>query len=252
MSEINCNLKLKNIIYSIFNTNNGMRYIGKSINSFEKRYHNNILNTSNKILKNDILKYGKDAFEILILEAGYEEKFLLELESFYIKYFNTMYPYGYNLFYDTDPNNIYGNGKIYTVDRKNNEYLVYQKEPNDNNIAFYLHSGRGRKCLEETKNKISLANKGKKRTQESKDRISRSLAGKKQKQSLIDKRVEKLKIVKCISVLQIDPVTNKIINEFPSLMEAAKFLNLKSSSNLSSVCRGRQKTAGGFIFRYKY
>lgn len=41
----------------------------------------------------------------------------------------------------------------------------------------------------------------------------------------------------------------KFIKEFPSAREAAKQLNLDSST-ISKVCRGQNKTHGGFIFKY--
>lgn len=42
---------------------------------------------------------------------------------------------------------------------------------------------------------------------------------------------------------------NKLIAIFPSTREAAKQLNLDSST-ISKVCRGKNKTHGGFIFKY--
>ena len=40
------------------------------------------------------------------------------------------------------------------------------------------------------------------------------------------------------------------IAEFPSTEEAARQLNLDSST-ISKVCRGQNKTYGGFVFKYK-
>ena len=50
-------------------------------------------------------------------------------------------------------------------------------------------------------------------------------------------------------VLQYD-LNNNFIQEFPSTKEAARQLKLDSST-ISKVCRGVNKTHGGFIFKYK-
>lgn len=51
-------------------------------------------------------------------------------------------------------------------------------------------------------------------------------------------------------ILQIDPKTNEIIAEFIGMSVAAKSVK-KSSSNITACCKRRQKTAYGFIWRYK-
>ena len=53
----------------------------------------------------------------------------------------------------------------------------------------------------------------------------------------------------CKAVLQFD-LNGKFIAEFPSTKEAARQLNLDSST-ISNVCRGQNKTHGGFVFKYK-
>ena len=53
----------------------------------------------------------------------------------------------------------------------------------------------------------------------------------------------------CKAVLQFD-LNGKFIAEFPSTKEAARQLNLDSST-ISKVCRGQNKTHGGFVFKYK-
>lgn len=53
----------------------------------------------------------------------------------------------------------------------------------------------------------------------------------------------------CKTVLQFD-LNGRFVAEFPSIKEAARQLNLDSST-ISKVCRGQNKTHGGFIFKYK-
>lgn len=51
-------------------------------------------------------------------------------------------------------------------------------------------------------------------------------------------------------LLQLDRDGN-LIKEWRSNKEAALALNIKSPSAISEVCRGKRKTAGGFVWRYK-
>ena len=44
-------------------------------------------------------------------------------------------------------------------------------------------------------------------------------------------------------------LNGNFIQEFPSARQAARELNLDSST-ISKVCRGKNKTHGGFIFKY--
>lgn len=52
----------------------------------------------------------------------------------------------------------------------------------------------------------------------------------------------------CKKVMQFD-LNDNFIQSFPSTKEAARQLNLDSST-ISKVCRGKNKTHGGFIFKY--
>ena len=49
-------------------------------------------------------------------------------------------------------------------------------------------------------------------------------------------------------IIQYDIDMNKI-NEFKSQKEASNILNI-SYSSISNCCRGKQKNAGGFIFKF--
>lgn len=78
-------------IYKITNKVNGKSYIGMT-NNFSRRMreHKRRSNPSTRISK-AIQSYGVDNFTYDILDYGGEE-----LERYYIKYFDTLYPNGYN------------------------------------------------------------------------------------------------------------------------------------------------------------
>jgi len=50
-------------------------------------------------------------------------------------------------------------------------------------------------------------------------------------------------------VIQIDRVSGQVIQEFPSLAEAARAIG-RSRQNIFMNCQGNMKKAGGFIWRY--
>ena len=54
----------------------------------------------------------------------------------------------------------------------------------------------------------------------------------------------------CKKVLQFDTHGN-FISEYVSLASAARAVNLASYSNISRVCKGKQKTAYGYIWKFK-
>lgn len=51
-------------------------------------------------------------------------------------------------------------------------------------------------------------------------------------------------------VLKIDPISNEIVAEFPSIMEVQRQLGIKHS-HISECCNGKRNTAVGFIWQYK-
>lgn len=62
----------------------------------------------------------------------------------------------------------------------------------------------------------------------------------------LERQIEK----RSMPILQIDLETNQIIAEYPSANEAARKLNIHQG-NISECCRGEQKTAYGFKWKYK-
>lgn len=81
-------------IYKITNLVNNKSYIGQSIH-IEKRWQEHCRNSSNSLIAQEIKLFGKENFSFeILLECSKEQ--LNEKEEFYIKYFNTIYPNGYN------------------------------------------------------------------------------------------------------------------------------------------------------------
>ena len=75
----------------------GKLYIGRTIQSFQKRMNGHIYGKSYcRVLKEAINKYGFENFKKEIIWEG-EKEIISEKEKHFIKHFNTMYPNGYNL-----------------------------------------------------------------------------------------------------------------------------------------------------------
>lgn len=83
-------------IYKIENLINHKIYIGQSIH-IEKRWREHCWKTSDSLIGRAIKKYGKENFDFQILEETEDFSQLNDLETKYIKVFDTLAPKGYNL-----------------------------------------------------------------------------------------------------------------------------------------------------------
>lgn len=82
-------------IYKITNLINGKHYIGQSIH-IERRWAEHCKPSSSSLIGKAIHKYGKEHFSFSILEQCDKNK-LNERENFWIGYYKSMTPYGYNV-----------------------------------------------------------------------------------------------------------------------------------------------------------
>lgn len=84
-------------IYLITNKLNNMQYVGQSVDIEDRLYRHSITN-DNCYLHNAIKKYGWDNFKTEIVEYCEPNKEILNAkEIYYIQYFNTLMPNGYNM-----------------------------------------------------------------------------------------------------------------------------------------------------------
>lgn len=83
-------------IYKFTNKINKKVYIGQSID-IQRRYREHIsLKPGNKVFHSALIKYGIENFDFEIIEEC-EIKELDEKEKYYIQYFNSLVPNGYNV-----------------------------------------------------------------------------------------------------------------------------------------------------------
>lgn len=162
------------IIYKVENKVNGKIYIGKTINSLEKRKWRH-LNDSKKEKYNSIYfyralkKYGEENFEWSILSTTDSENKLNVMEKFYIAVYRKM-----NQLYNMTNG---GEGMSgYIMPQKTKEKISLS---NMNHVVSDYTKNRIKEkrklqiCTEETKNKMSKNRKGRKHNKESKLKMSK-------------------------------------------------------------------------------
>lgn len=89
------------IVYKITNTLNNKSYIGITKHTFRRRYNHRDdwwnAPSVNVLLLRSVKKYGSDVFSVDIIDHGIDYWDLCNLEKFYIKFYNTISPFGFNL-----------------------------------------------------------------------------------------------------------------------------------------------------------
>ena len=211
---------------------NGKCYIGITSRKPEYRWNNGKGYKQNNHFYNAIQKYGWDNIKHEILYSGLDEETACALEASLVFILNSNNPkHGYN--------NCFGGGKgslgahwTQTEEhrKKISEALSGRTGIKSSNYGK-TYSEEWRKHISESKRGKPSKLRGRTMPEEHKKHISEALAGKPQYQ--------KRKKVMCVSL-------NK---EFDSVNEAGKELSIDSSS-IAKCCKGKRKSAGGYIWRY--
>jgi group I intron endonuclease len=147
-------------IYKITNLENGKLYIGQTIKSIEYRWkrHNYAFskNYKNKTAIHLALKkYGKENFTIEQIDTADSIEELNEKEKYWIATLNTLSPHGYNL---TDG----GNNKTVSEETRLKMSLAQKgKKTSDETRKKLSESHKGHVMSDETKRKLSEINKQK-------------------------------------------------------------------------------------------
>ena len=225
---------------------NNKKYIGQARN-FLKRYRSHVSESMNikterrkynSAFHNAIRKYGIENFEIIILKENLKTQCLMNFwECYYIDKYDTLAnnKNGYNISNGGSHGNNFEGKSI--EEMKEIKIKMREAQLGEKNHNY------GKRLSEETKKKISEAHKGivtyypteeqkKKRSEVCKEKCKRGKNHYKSKQ-----------------VTQYD-MDGTLIKEWDSIREASKTLKI----NLTSIwkcCKNRQKTAGGFIWKYK-
>ena len=259
------------VIYLRTNRYNGKKYVGQATDlKVRQRTWKCLKSTYAGILINRArAKYGIEAFDFEILKECKDEE-LDYWEMYYIKELNTKAPNGYNLTDGGDGGNTYIcknekemnkiKQKISESNKgeKNHMYGKHHTEETKKKMSEAQKNRKRKPHTEETKRKISESNKGKIFSEETRKKISETHKSEKnpnygkhwseETRKKISERNKNGKWSK--TVIQIDKSTYETIAEFPSASEAERQLGY-SQANISRCCRGKIKSAYGYIWKYK-
>jgi group I intron endonuclease len=224
-------------IYKITNLINGKFYVGSASSNggFRKRWneHKSNLNQGkhcNKHLQSAWIKYGADSFYFEIIEIV-NPSIILEREQFYL---DTLKP-------DYNVCKVAGNtlGVKLSQQQKDNLSKIGKLRTGEKNPFFNKKHSEDTKILQskirkEQQKRDGHPRLGIPRSEESKLKQSLAMKGKE----------SKIKIpVQQLSILD-EPIKN-----WESISDAAFKLGL-FSGNITSACKGRLKSTGGFKWKY--
>lgn len=270
---------IKTGIYSFVNKQNGKRYIGQSINIFDRqaqhkyRYYNLSDSGYNMPIHLAFRKYGWDSFDFEIIE----ECSILELdekERYYIEKYNTISPNGYNLLIGGQQNRvdiikhtcpICGKTKSSPAemclncrkDKRQDDALLLLEEIDINFIKEILDTSfeavakkYGYVCGNSIVKKLKALNIPHKKNDLFK--YYEQYTGVPHPIIIAKENAEKLRLQNKFKSLP-SPVdqydlSNNFIQTYPSAYEAARQCNLRSG-HISENISGKRKRVGGFIWK---
>lgn len=210
------------IIYLVINKISLKKYVGQTRASVSKRWEVHCQAArqgKTYAISNAIRKYGKDGFILLEIDSAESLEQLNDLEVFYIKFFNTLRPNGYNLdsggkYYITHPET---KAKIALANtgrpshRKGKKHRPESIEKMRQSQKGKPGTRLGHHCSPETKAKLRafrIGKPGNPHTQEFKDRLSERnkgntyMRGRKQSPEHVRKRIENTMRSKGLDVLR--------------------------------------------------
>lgn len=214
---------------------NGKNYIGITSKGLEYRQSTHkrdaLNNYTNSMFHKAIRKYGFDNIEWEILEKVEDKKTAQERERFYIQQFDT-YNCGYNMTLGGEGLD----GVVITEEAKRKMSVAkkgMKQHPNTraalDRLFSIKHPRTGAKLSEESKSKISNATMG---------RPYPALA--------IERSKEKTQ--RAVSYYNKE---GTLIKSFISATNAYSWLNKNKTGAIIGCCRGRKKTAYGYVWKYK-
>lgn len=230
-------------IYLTTNLINNKKYIGKhKASQFEP---NKYIGSGTDLLS-DIMIFGKNNFYCQFIKACYSDTELYEEEKYYIRLYNAV---SHSDFYNLSGggNYVYVGNKISDAvkgKRKSDIHRYHLSQSKKGKYTGEHNSNFGNHLSLEAKNKISIANKGKTAWNKNKRSMFSHSDNWKQQHSL---RMQGSNNPAARAVIQLT-LDNKYVAQYDTIREAQQKTKICS---ISACCKHKQKTAGGYIWRYK-
>jgi group I intron endonuclease len=261
-------------IYKITNTITGKCYIGETIqHDYKKRWqkHLNCLKYKEgcPLLKSSMKKHGIENFKFEILIICFDQD-LVRYEKEYIKKYNSQVPNGYNILsggqigdgmlgYKHTPETIEKikqKGKAFR-EKNPNHFETYREKLRCSMEKVDLsscikNSVKFQKAIEE-KRVGSASHKGGKLSEETKKKIKESLTKYYENNTNPSCNIDKHRDImskKCGKIVIQLSVNGEFVNEYPSISEAARAINVNKHAIQNALTKPNRKS-GGFIWKYK-
>lgn len=244
-------------------------YIGQSKNISERMqaHRTTLRNNRNRyrdgqytVLQKAWNKYGEENFEFKIIEIC-DEKELDEREKYWISYYKcnkTKSGKGFNLTdggYHVFSSNANNKGKVLIND--GNKSFFINRDELDKYLDNGYKKGASEKAKEERIKKYWLTHTKKEKpkkqpkqrktlSDEHKRKISESL--RKLNRKVPIEHIEKIRKI-CSAPVEQYTKDGRFLNSFLSMAEAEEKTHI-GKSHICQVCKGKRKTAGGYIWKY--
>lgn len=255
-------------VYMHTNKINGKKYIGQTCREPEKRWGKNGCEyDKSPHFYNAILKYGWDNFFHEILFTGLTHEQADKMESYLINFYKSNNKkFGYNI-RGGGSNGALGEESKKKISKANKgkkrteEFCRAMSERNKgkNNPNYGNHKLAGENNPNYGKHWNAGENNyfyGKKHTKETIEYLRKINTGKILSKEALEKLAKSRELIPCgidnpssKQVLQFD-LSGIFIKEWGSIHEAKRNLGIDPST-IVRCCKGRQKTAGGYIWKYK-
>ena len=274
---------IKGEVYIIKNNINDKVYIGQTIQGYKNRFyaHKHESKSIDRPLYRAFKKYGFDNFYIELLEDNIPYEKLDEREIYWIKYYNSVNPNGYNLSsggqaYKTEEERKQMSqrmtGENNPMYGKSKELNPFYKHKHTNETKSILRE-KGKKYYENLSDEEKELNrkrldearlkmieeygggfKGCKHSEESKRKISETLKGRcvseETKEKISSNHLKKRKVV------MVDKNKKEVVEMFDSMTLACEYLKNNNihqnpkAGEISNVCLKKRRTAYGFVWVY--
>ena len=262
-------------IYKITNTVTGKCYIGETIqHNYQRRWQKHLNSLKYKegcpLLKSSMKKHGVENFKFEILIICFDQD-LVRYEKEYIKKYNSQVPNGYNILSGGQ----IGNGMLgykhtpETIEKIKKKVKAF-REKNPNHFETYREKLR---CSMEkvdlsscVKNSVKFQKAMEKRrtdmkngtitmymSEETKKKIKESLNKYYENNTNPSCNIDKHREImskKCGKIVIQLSVNGEFINEYPSISEAARAINVNKHAIQNALTKPNRKS-GGFIWKYK-
>jgi len=236
------------VIYEIANSINDRKYVGKTKNNRDSYYGSGILIIA------AIKKYGRENFKKEIIEYCKSIDELNEKEIYWIKELNTLVPNGYNIGTGGEGGDTFTNHPNKEEYRKNKSIASKKLWKNKDYREHLIRTKIGTKRTEESKKRISEANKNKPKSASHRKALSKAWEKRKIEKPHTEetrrKRSESMKgknVGKYIQIHEFLSPDGKIYKTEEGIVKFCKSIH-KHPNEFKKLVEGKRSEYGGWTY----